>query len=131
MRKTLSEQRAEAVRAGVEFLYRMACEAESFEAYGHDFLFCFHTIASNSKDADLRNMARRMGRERAREWRSSHASVPDKISAYDLSSLVFGSDAADRLGVRDARLKSQIRRALKDFTAEDFYRFDPAKEPPP
>jgi hypothetical protein len=131
MPKTLAEKRAEAVRAGLEFLYRMACDAESFEAYGHDFLFCFYTIASNSKDARLRATARRMGRERASVWRTSHASVPKKIDAYDLSSLVFGSDAADRLGVRDARLKSEIRRALKGFTAKDFYRFDPAKEPPP
>jgi hypothetical protein len=131
MRKTLSEERAEAVRRGAEFLYRRACDAESFEAYGHDFLFCFYTIASNSKDATLRATVRRMGRERAREWRREHDSVPDEINAYDLSSLVFGSDAADRLGVRDAHLKSQIRRALKEFNAKDFYRFDPAKEPPP
>jgi hypothetical protein len=131
MRKTLAEKRALAVRAGLEFMYRMACYPESFEAYGHDFLFCFYTIASNSKDATLSATARRMGRERARVWRKEHTVVEPKISAYDLSNLVAGSDAADRLGVRDARLKQQIRRALKSFTATDFYRFNPAKEPPP
>jgi hypothetical protein len=131
MRKHLDERRAVAVRDGLEFLYRRACDPESFEAYGHDFLFCFYTIASNSKDTILQQAARRMGRERARVWRSSHPSVLKEASAEDLSSLVFGSDAADRLGVRDARLKSQIRRALKGFRAEDFYRFDPVREPPP
>jgi hypothetical protein len=131
MTRSLADQRAEAVHAGLEFMYRMACDAESFEAYGHDFLFCFYTIASNSKDASLRATARRMGRERARLWRKEHATVKQKISAYDLSNLVAGSDAADRLGVKDAHLKQQIRRALKNFTAEDFYRFDPAIEPPP
>jgi hypothetical protein len=131
MRKTLAEKRAEAVGRALEFLYRMACDAESFEAYGHDFLFCFYTIASNSKDRNLRARARRMGRERARRWRSFHPMVAKDANANELSSLVFGSDAADRLGVRDSRLKSQIRRALKNFVAEDFYRFDPAVEPPP
>jgi hypothetical protein len=131
MRKTLAEERAEAVRAGVEFMYRVACDEESFEAYGHDLLFCFYTIASNSKDVSLRRMARRMGRERARVWRSEHTSVPEEINANNLCDLIWGSDAADRLGVRDSHLKSQIRRAMKNFTAEDFYRFDPAKEPPP
>jgi hypothetical protein len=131
MRKTLAVQRAEAVRRGLEFLYRMARDPESFEAYGHDFLFCFYTIASNSKDADLRATARRLGRERAREWQRENKAVPSKINAYDLSNLVVGSDAADRLGVRDANLKSQIRRTLKRFTAEDFYGFNPRREPPP
>lgn len=131
MRQTLSEQRAAAVRRGLEFMYRMASDPESFEAYGHDFLFCFYTISSNSKDASLRASARRMGRERARVWRRENPSVPKEINAYDLSNLVAGSDAADRLGVRDEKFKSQLRRALKGFTAEDFYWFDPAREPPP
>ena len=131
MPESLTTKRAKAVRRGLEFLYRMACDAESFEAYGHDFLFCFYTIASNSKDADLRRTARRMGRERARAWRREHSAVAEKVSAYDLSNLVVGSDAADRLGLRDTNLKLQIERALKGFTAEDFYGFDPVLEPPP
>jgi hypothetical protein len=131
MRRTLSERRAEAVRAAVEFMYRVACDPECFEAYGHDLLFCFYTIASNSKELSLRRAARRMGRERARLWRRENSFVPQGATAHDLSNLVFGSDAADRLGVKDARLKSQIRRALKGFAAEDFYGFDPAGEPPP
>jgi hypothetical protein len=131
MRKTLAEKRALAVNRALEFLYSMACDPESFDAYGHDFLFCFYTIASNSKDPDLRARARRMGRERARRWRIAHPTVKRDANAGELSSLVFGSDAADRLGVRDFPLKSQIRRALKKFSAEDFYRFNPATEPPP
>jgi hypothetical protein len=130
MRKTLAMRRAEAVGRGLDFMYRMACDPESFEAYGHDFLFCFHTIASNSRDEGLRTTARRMGRERARAWRREHPSVPKEINAYDLSNLVVGSDAADRLGVRDEKLKPKIRRALKGFVAEDFYGFDPVREPP-
>jgi hypothetical protein len=109
----------------------MACDPESFDAYGHDFLFCLYTIASNSKDVSLRATARRMGRERARAWRDEHREVPKRISAFDLSNLVVGSDGADRLGIRDEKLKLQIRSSLKRFTAKDFYGFDPLLEPPP
>jgi hypothetical protein len=131
MPKTLAERRASAVGRALAFMYGVARDAESFEAYGHDLLFCFHTIASNSRDAGLRAKARRMGRERARAWRRSNPAVPKDASVNDLSNLIFGSDAADRLGVRDAALKSQIRRALRNFGAVDFYRFDVASEPPP
>ncbi|HKR01792.1 MAG TPA: hypothetical protein VJT09_14020 [Pyrinomonadaceae bacterium] len=130
MRKTLAVKRAEAAMRGLEFIYHVACDAESFEDYGHDFLFCFYTIASNSRDDDLRRKARRMGRELARVWRDEHPTVPERISAYDLSNMVVGSDAADRLGVRDEKLKPRIRRALREFAAEDFYGFDPSREPP-
>ncbi len=131
MPRSLSERRAEAVRRGLEFMYGVACDPVCFEHYGHDLLFCFHTIASNSRDAGLRRAARAAGRERARAWRREHRSVPKEVSAEELSNLVFGSDAADRLGVGDAHLKTKIRRAAKNFTAQDFYRFDPASEPPP
>lgn len=131
MPKTVAEKRAEAVRRALEFLYERACDRASFDEYGHDFLFCFYTIASNSRDAGVRATARRMGRERARVWRRAHPSVPRGINAFDLSNMVFGCDAADRLGVRDAVVKSQIKRALKRFTSEVFHRFDPVREPPP
>lgn len=131
MRKNLTAERTEAARRGLEFLYGRACDAESFDAFGHDFLFCLYTIASNSKDETLRRRARRMGRERARAWREEHREVPKKISAFDFSNLIVGSDAADRLGVRDADLKAQIRQEVKRFTATDFYGFDPTAEPPP
>jgi hypothetical protein len=131
MSRSLSEESARAARRGLESLYGAARDPECFEHYGHDLLFCFYTIASNSKDEDLRRASRRMGRELARAWRRGHRTVPAGASAEDLSRLVSGSDAADRLGLPDARLKAQIRSALGDFTAEDFYRFDPACEPPP
>ena len=131
MPRSLSERRAEAVRRGLDYMYGVARDPACFEHYGHDLLFCFYTIASNSRDPDMRRAARAAGRERAQAWRRAHSSVPKEVSAEDLSNLVFGSDAADRLGVGDARLKAEIRRGAKNFTAADFYRFDPAGEPPP
>jgi hypothetical protein len=123
--------RAGAVRRGMEFVYRTACEQENFYLYGHDYLFALFCMASNSHPADLRRMAREMGRERARHWRRENADVPPDCDANAVVHLVFGSDAADRFGVRDQSLKPKIRRAAVRFAARDYYSFDPAAESPP
>lgn len=121
----------QAIRRGLEFMYRAACEPDYFDTYGHDFLFCFHAIASTSKDDWLRKLARKMGRERARAWRREHAEVAEDVDADDVVHLVFGGDAADRLGVRDPSFKPQVRRAAARFNARDYFNFDTANEAPP
>lgn len=115
----------------MEFIYRTACNSEHFAAYGYDYLCCFHCIASTSKDKKLRRLAHGMGRERALQWRKENAHVPSDASADDIGFLVFGGDAADRLGVPDEAFKDEIRNAAKRFTARDYFEFDPATEPPP
>ena len=72
-----------------------------------------------------------MGRERARLWRRENSKVPRDADADDIVNLVFGSYAADSLGVHDERLKKQLRKAAGNFTARDYFCFDPAIEPPP
>jgi hypothetical protein len=123
--------RKQAILRGMEFLYGNARDAGNFAAWGHDYLCCFYCIASTSRDGELRQMARRMGRERARQWRREHGGVPDEADAETIASLVIGSDAADRLGVRRDALKGEIRRAAGQFTAEDYFGFDAFTEPPP
>jgi hypothetical protein len=123
--------RKQATLRGLEFLYRNSCDARNFEAWGHDYLCCFHCIASTSCDSDLRRAALKMGRERARRWRRDHGRVPDDADAETIARLVIGSDAADRLGLRDDALKDEIRRAAEQFTAEDYFAFDAFTEPPP
>jgi Prenyltransferase and squalene oxidase repeat len=125
------DEREQAILRGLKFLYDNACDAENFDAWGHDYLSCFYCIASTSRDGALRRMARSMGRERAREWRREHARVPDTADAETIASLVFGSDAANRLGMRDDALREGIRRAAGRFTAEDYFGFDAFTEPPP
>jgi hypothetical protein len=51
--------------------------------------------------------------------------------ANTISDYAFGSDAADSLGLMDAKLKLQIRRAAARFGARDFLLFDPRAEAPP
>jgi hypothetical protein len=120
-----------AIKRGMEFIYRTACEPENLEMYGHDYLCCFHCIASTSKDVNLRRMARTMGRERALQWRREHPEVPVDADADAIAHLVFGSDAADRLGVGDTAFKEKIRAAAGRFNAQDYLGFDTAHEPPP
>src|SRR5260370_12327610 len=111
-----AEERDSAIKRGMEFIYRTARDPENFESYGHDYLCCFYCVASTSQDASLRRVAGTMGRERAGQWRRDHPEVPPDADADTIANLVFGSDAADRLGVRDNELKEQIRTAAECFS---------------
>jgi hypothetical protein len=123
--------RTRAVRRGLEFIYRTARDPSNFDAYGSDYLWCFYTVGASVSDASLRRAARRMGNERARLWRRAHRALPADADAATVTDFAFGSDAADSLGLRDERLKRQIRRAAARFGASDFLLFDPLKEQPP
>jgi len=125
-----AERRA-AIERGLEFIYRTACEPANLESYGFDILGCFYGIASTSKDRRLRRLARGMGQERSRRWRSLNSDIPPDANADDIAQLVFGSEAADRLGVRDKHLKTKLRKAAACFSSCDYLWFDAATEPPP
>src|SRR5256885_14072694 len=121
MPRANTAERDRAIRRGLEFIYHTACDPYNFESYGHDYLCCFHCIASTSKDTDLSHMAWDMGQERARQWRSEHSEVPADADADTVACLVFGSSAADQLGVPDRRLNKQIKKIAGDFTARDYF----------
>ncbi|HEX8651771.1 MAG TPA: hypothetical protein VF708_13105 [Pyrinomonadaceae bacterium] len=123
--------RARALRRGLKFIYRTALNKRNFAEYGHDYLWCFYTIGTSVQDAGLREMAQRMGIERARRWRRDHPGLPENADAGMIANYTFGCDAADSLGVRDDEIKEQMRRAAARFTARDYLRFDPVNEPPP
>jgi len=127
----LTSARKRAIERGLQFVYQTACESKNFDEYGFDYLGCFHCIASTSRDPRLRKTAREMGRERARHWRRQNPGIAPDAVADDVVCFVYGSYAAEKLGVRDDRLKEQIRKAAGKFTAHDYFGFDPATEPPP
>jgi hypothetical protein len=124
-------ERRQATYRGLKYLYLSAREPESFESWGHDYLCCFSGIAETSLDDRLRDRARSMGQERASVWRRQHRSIPHDADAGTIINLVFGCVAADSLGVPDEAMRDKIKRAAKRFTAEEYFRFDPTKEPPP
>jgi hypothetical protein len=116
----------------MNFIYRnVALDRESFARWGHDLLSAFYNIAVTSDSRELRRTAATMGRERALEWRRLHASVPSDADVNDVTDLVYGLDAAERLGVPHPVLRAQLRQAAARFTALDVLLFDPVQEPPP
>ncbi len=126
------EERDRAIRRGLDFIYdSIARNPAYFREWGHDLLAAFYNIAVTSDDRELRRMAWSMGHERALEYRRIHPTAPMDLEVGELTDLVFGDDAAGRLGAPDARIHRQIREAAARFSAEDVLGFDPAKEPPP
>jgi hypothetical protein len=113
------------------YLYRFARDPRHFDDWGHDLAAMFGNIAETAKDPQLRHLAWGMGREFAREWRRLHPHVPAAAGADEVSNLLYGSDAAERLGIRDRGMWREIRDAAARFTAVDYYGFDPVVEPPP
>ena len=126
------EDRDRRIQRGLRFIYvSIARNPAHFQEYGHDLLAAFYNIAVTSGDPQLRRMAWSMGHERAIEWRRIHPAPPADANVNDISDLVFGDDAAGRLGVPDARMHTQLRERAAGFSVYDFLLFDPVKEPPP
>ena len=123
--------RKQAIDRGLDFIYQTACKPAYFEEYGFDYLGCFHCLASTSRDRKLRKKALGLGRERALNWRRRNAKVPRNPEPDDIANLVSGSYAAHSLGLPDGQLKQALRKAAANYTATDYYYFDPATEPPP
>jgi hypothetical protein len=116
---------------GLRFIYRTALQRQNFADYGQDYMWCFYTLSAAVRDPDVRRMARRMGMERAGLWRRTHRFVPADADAGMISTLAYGNDAADSLGVHDQKLKEQLKSAAPHFKARDYLLFDPVTEPPP
>jgi hypothetical protein len=125
------EDKARAIRRGLDFIYKTAQEPTNYAEYGSDYLWCFYSIAATTSDPDLKRRAGKMARERAREWRRIHPGVPDDADAEDIADLVFGALAADEVGSRSDRMKRDLARAARRFGPRDFLKFDPATEPIP
>jgi hypothetical protein len=123
--------RKRAILRGLQFIYRTALQQKNFEDYGQDYLWCFYTLSAAVLDVDARRMARRMGMERARFWRRTHRFVSSDADAVTISTLAYGNDAADSLGVYDHELTRQLKRAAPRFKARDYLLFDPLTESPP
>ena len=126
------EARDRAIHRGMVFIYeRVARNPTHFAEWGHDLLSAFDNIAATSLDPQLRRLAWTMGHERAREWRRRHPRVPDGADINTITELIFGNDAAEHLGSRDAAFRAALSPAASRFTVYDYLLFDPTKEPPP
>jgi len=122
-------QRAQ--RRGLFFLYAAARRPDTFREWGHDLLSAFVNIASTNANREVSDLAWRMGHERAGEWRRLNREIPANADADDLANLVYGSDAAEALGVHDRHLHDALMRTASRFSTADYLGFDPLREPPP
>jgi hypothetical protein len=131
MSEITTEIRERAIMRGLDFIYALACDERQFGEYGYDLINCFYFISETSLDPVLRRTARRMGKERAGEWRRKHSNISRRADAGTVFEYIQGSYAADKFGFRDPATKERIRDAAKRITALDYFYFDPANEPPP
>ena len=131
MRSKRSAEIRRAIERGLDFIYKTARIPEHFETYGHDFLGCFHCIESTSKDPNLRRTALRMGSERAIHWRHEYAHIGSDLDASEIKCLVFGSYAAEHLGIGDQTFKDNLLTAAQRFGPQEYLGFDTIHEPPP
>lgn len=116
---------------GLRFLHRFASRPDVMEVYGSDLIYCFHHIAATSAKPELRRTAWRMGKERACAWLRLCTRVSESADADELSWLVCGCDAAERLGFDVARVKARLASSVSRCSVRDFLGFDPRREPPP
>ncbi|HEY6351966.1 MAG TPA: hypothetical protein VI636_21435 [Candidatus Angelobacter sp.] len=126
-----NHDRDAAVERGLRFIYKIASNPAYFSRWGPDLLFCFYSISNTAKEEKLRDLARRMGQERAQQWRSEQTHVPAN-DPDALASFAYGTYSADMLlGSHDSGLKQRLLQAARRFSATDFMGFDPRREPPP
>jgi hypothetical protein len=131
MQKIEIEERNQAIRRGVDFIYRISRNRKYFRDYGAYFACFFNLLASTSRNAGLRLMVREMSRDVALRWRSARPVLPDDADPETVYGHIIACCEADHLGSRDRGLKEGIRRAAKRFPAQEFFGFDPTTEPPP
>jgi len=120
-----------AILRGLEYVYRSSLDAAHFREQSSDYMWCFFTVAHTARDPVVAAAALRMGRERAATWHRQHRTVPPRASADDVLELVAGAYVADRLGIPDERLRSQLRVAARRYSADAYLHFNPKIEPPP
>ncbi|HEY0545835.1 MAG TPA: hypothetical protein VGC91_10700 [Pyrinomonadaceae bacterium] len=125
------EERERSILRGMRFVYRMARRRANFADYGSDYVWWFAAISNTVRDERVRRLARGMALECAHRWRATHRSLPSDADAETIADFVAGGDALESLGLRDERLKEQLRLAAPRFAARDYLIFDPLTEPPP
>jgi hypothetical protein len=122
--------RSEAIKLGLDFIYRLARTPDAFDSYGSLLVCCFALVGATSHDASLKQLARTRAQKLAQRWSRVHARVPPDASPDLVLSFLLVRYALSRLGVRDVALNAQIRIAAKRFSPQDLLGFNPASEPP-
>jgi len=122
--------RQTAVARGLHFIFQHSLEADHFDDWAGDYLWCFFCISRTASDPELRRRALEMGAQSARRWYAQETGLPALEDAGEVTYYISLMDVARRLGVDDPRLRAHVAGYVGRFTAADYLGFDPAVEPP-
>jgi hypothetical protein len=115
----------------MRFIFQNSLEADNFDYWGGDYLWCFHSIASTSLETEVCALAREMGSHLAAKWHAAETSLPPIADAGEAAYYISMLDVTSRLGAENRALLEHVRQESRRFTARDYLGFDPAAEPPP
>ena len=126
-----TEEREQAIRRGMDFIYGIARKPRHFAKCSDDLLYFFYHVALTAGDRRLRKTARDMGKESFGRWRNNYHTLPRNAGPDTIIDYFHADSTAEQFGRRNRTLKGQIRQAIKSYTAVDFLWFDPLNEAPP
>ena len=120
-----------AIERGLDFLDRLARDAECFANYGSFLICCFALVASTSRNQKLRRLGRDRARQLLKRWSRLHPSLLADVSPDLLLEFILVRYARSRLDLPNPTVSKDITAAAQSFSVLDLLGFDPAKEPPP
>lgn len=123
--------RRAAVRRGLAYLGRIARHPRRVLRFGSALLYCAAFMASTAADPCVRRRARSIALRGWAAWNLGWRGALEPSSADELSELVHGHCAAQRLGLRFPKRRAWLKRHARRFTTEEFLGWDPRAEPPP
>lgn len=123
--KYTHEQKSKAIQRGLEFIYSSARKKKNFNDFGHDYLWCFYSISVAALDPKLKELAWKMGQERALLWRMKNPHVPANPGPNTIIELCFGGYCADSFGLRDTNFKKALQVAAATHPAAAYLGFNP------
>lgn len=121
----------EAIKRGIDFIYRTANNSDGFASYGGLMICCFALVGATSRDAGLRQLAKSRAHKLSQRWKRLHPVLPHDASADLVLDFTMLRYALSRIGQRDVVNSEEIRAAVERFSVQDLLGFNPATEPPP
>jgi len=123
--------RLRAVRRGLRVLHAVAQRESTFAEYSGHFLLAFSLIATTSGNRTIRRQALEMGLERARYWTKQWPRTRRALDCDTVMHEVIAAHAAERMGIRNDRIRRDLRAVVARYSPRELLYFDPSRENPP
>jgi hypothetical protein len=123
--------RDRAIRRGIAFIAPIASNPEYSTEYSTDLLWCLYSFSATSADPEIREITERLARDAAARWLKLHPNIPSNADPDDLVDFGTGVYAAKHLGLETGGLIAEMRKQAPTIPVQDYFGFDPRREPPP